>query len=195
MLYESGWTDELMRPIEHTQLPSRARCGLTNLVDRVTASESELSIDEKRDSVPALVRKIAQHKPRFLCFVGKVRAECIARESLTRQGIAGEFGFVLKPHMGLRSLETTMGLQSIRLVHGDLSVTYVFVMPSSSGIVRGKWQVCAAPSDRADRAVPRAAAAGEGVQSDRRPPRSWPGHRDGRRGRRRQSIGVAQSRR
>ena len=86
MLYESGWTDELMRPIEHTQLPARARCGLTNLVDRVTASESELSIDEKRDSVPALVRKIAQHKPRFLCFVGKVRAECIARESLTRSG-------------------------------------------------------------------------------------------------------------
>ncbi|GJJ09149.1 hypothetical protein Clacol_003371 [Clathrus columnatus] len=44
---------------------------MTNLVDRVSAEEAELSKDEMSQSVPALLDKIVQYKPRVLCFVGK----------------------------------------------------------------------------------------------------------------------------
>lgn len=33
-----------------------------------------------------------------------------------------------------------MGLQPIRLIHEDKTVTYAFVTPSSSGLVQGDWQ-------------------------------------------------------
>ena len=62
-----------MKATEHLELPKRARCGMTNLVDRPTSEANELSKAECRASVTALVRKLSVCKPRFLCFVGKVR--------------------------------------------------------------------------------------------------------------------------
>lgn len=73
LLHRSAFTDELMLPAEHAELPARARCGLTNLVERPTAEANELSSAECRAGVPILVRKLAQHRPRVICFVGKVR--------------------------------------------------------------------------------------------------------------------------
>ena len=73
MLTASGFTDVLMKPSEHTELPARARCGLTNLVERTTVKSTHLSRHELRAGVAPLVRKLTLHKPKFICFVGKVR--------------------------------------------------------------------------------------------------------------------------
>ena len=54
--------------------------------------------------------------------------------------IAEHFLFVLKSHGGPRS-KPKMGLIEVKLVYADGSCTYVFVMPSTSGLVRGEWQV------------------------------------------------------
>lgn len=70
-LHHSGFTPRLLLPSEDCTLPERYNLGLTNLVERPSTSEAELSVQEMADSVPALLTKIARLRPRVTCFVGK----------------------------------------------------------------------------------------------------------------------------
>ncbi|EKM83285.1 hypothetical protein AGABI1DRAFT_69564 [Agaricus bisporus var. burnettii JB137-S8] len=69
-LHESGLTTERLKPTEDATLPERFSIGLTNLVPRPTAEQNELSRAERTSSVPDLLEKILESKPRILCFVG-----------------------------------------------------------------------------------------------------------------------------
>ncbi|KAJ3552107.1 hypothetical protein NM688_g4331 [Phlebia brevispora] len=52
----------------------------TNLVDRPSAEQSELSSDEMRAAVPDLVSKILKFRPRVVCFLAKSIWEIFIRE-------------------------------------------------------------------------------------------------------------------
>ncbi|EDR07088.1 uncharacterized protein LACBIDRAFT_298866 [Laccaria bicolor S238N-H82] len=69
-LFKSGFTTRLLRPQEDFTLPEEFSIGMTNLVDRPTAEQSELSKAEQIAGVPALLAKIATHRPKIVCFVG-----------------------------------------------------------------------------------------------------------------------------
>lgn len=70
-LHLSGLTNRLHPPSEDQTLPALYNYGLTNLCDRPTAEQSELSTLELRLSVLQLSRKIQRERPRIVCFVGK----------------------------------------------------------------------------------------------------------------------------
>ncbi|KAF9069493.1 uracil-DNA glycosylase-like protein [Rhodocollybia butyracea] len=51
------------------ELPSRFSIGMTDLVTRATAKASELSQAEMRESLPLLLKKISEHRPRVVSFL------------------------------------------------------------------------------------------------------------------------------
>ncbi|KAJ7774969.1 uracil-DNA glycosylase-like protein [Mycena metata] len=69
-LHHSGFTDTQLPPQEDFNLPDRFSLGLTNLVDRPTSEQAELSRSEQLTNVPFFLAKIAHYRPRFVCFVG-----------------------------------------------------------------------------------------------------------------------------
>ncbi|GAA5872788.1 hypothetical protein JCM1840_004518 [Sporobolomyces johnsonii] len=75
----SGLTDRLLDPSEGPLLPKLYGIGSTNLVPRPSAEMSELSNDEMKACVPALLRKIAAHKPKMVAFVGMKICEVVLR--------------------------------------------------------------------------------------------------------------------
>jgi len=68
-LHRSGFTDRLLSPFEEKELLKR-NIGITNIVQKATASASELSSDELIDGAKKLVRKVSAYKPEFVAFVG-----------------------------------------------------------------------------------------------------------------------------
>ena len=68
-LHRAGFTPRLLAPSEDATLP-RYGLGLTNLVDRPTASASELTAEELRAGAAALERLVRQVRPTLLCVVG-----------------------------------------------------------------------------------------------------------------------------
>ncbi|KAF8624536.1 hypothetical protein AX15_005844 [Amanita polypyramis BW_CC] len=71
-LFESGLTGKYIRPSEDHTIPGLKpfSLGLTNLVDRPTAEQSELSSTELVTGVSVLLEKIIKCRPRMVCFVG-----------------------------------------------------------------------------------------------------------------------------
>jgi len=123
---QSRFTDVQLKPQEDGTLPERFNIGLTNLVSRPSSQAREVSVEEYRSSVVLLVKKVALHRPRFICFVGI--------------GISEHFFDVLQPYekrsksSPKRQNKIQVGLQDIKLVHEDQTVTYVYVAPSTSGL-------------------------------------------------------------
>ncbi|TCD64990.1 hypothetical protein EIP91_003356 [Steccherinum ochraceum] len=70
-LHLSQFTDRLLPPAEDGTLPALYNVGLTNLVARPSAEQAELSKADMISGVPVLLHKIATHRPRIVCFVGK----------------------------------------------------------------------------------------------------------------------------
>jgi TDG/mug DNA glycosylase family protein len=68
-LYAAGFTPRLFTGFDDRELLGLG-LGLTNLVDRASASADELSPDELRAGAAALRRKVARYRPRFLAIVG-----------------------------------------------------------------------------------------------------------------------------
>ena len=68
-LHRAGFTPRLLSPAEDATLP-RYGLGLTNLVDRPTASASELTAGELRAGAAALERLVRRVRPTLLCVVG-----------------------------------------------------------------------------------------------------------------------------
>lgn len=68
-LHQSQFTPQLMTPDQEQEL-IEYRCGITNLVARATARADELSDDELRRGSKRLKRRVQQHKPNCVAFVG-----------------------------------------------------------------------------------------------------------------------------
>ena len=68
-LFAGGFTPRLFSPFEEIRLLD-LQIGLTNLVDRATATADELSADELRAGVQRLERKVRRYRPRFVAPLG-----------------------------------------------------------------------------------------------------------------------------
>ncbi|WVO15510.1 hypothetical protein L204_103168 [Cryptococcus depauperatus] len=70
-LHQSGLTSRLMSPKEDHHIVDEYNYGLTNLVDRPTSEQSELSTLEMRLNTYQLLLKFVKYRPKVVCFVGK----------------------------------------------------------------------------------------------------------------------------
>lgn len=68
-LHQSGLTDRLLSPYEDRLLPDYG-LGITNLVDRTSAGEADLTAAEIRVGGRRLETKIATYRPRCVAFLG-----------------------------------------------------------------------------------------------------------------------------
>jgi len=68
-LHASGFTPRRLHPSEDDTL-LEFRCGVTNLVRRASAGESELSADELRRGRKRLERKVGRYQPLIVAMVG-----------------------------------------------------------------------------------------------------------------------------
>ncbi len=68
-LHAAGFTDRLLSPFEERDLLKRGY-GITNIVNRATASADELSADELIQGAQRLKRKLRRYRPGFLAVLG-----------------------------------------------------------------------------------------------------------------------------
>jgi double-stranded uracil-DNA glycosylase len=68
-LFASGFTDRLLTPFEEHRLIDFG-LGITNLVNRATATADSLEPDELRQGARRLSRKTRRHRPRWVAFLG-----------------------------------------------------------------------------------------------------------------------------
>jgi TDG/mug DNA glycosylase family protein len=68
-LHAAGFTDRLLSPFEENELLKQGY-GITNLVDRATATAAELSNEELIQGRQRLAAKIAHYRPRVLAVLG-----------------------------------------------------------------------------------------------------------------------------
>jgi double-stranded uracil-DNA glycosylase len=68
-LHASGFTDRVLSPFDERDLP-KLGVGVTNIVDRATATADELSRDELRAGTHALERRVRRAQPRVVAFLG-----------------------------------------------------------------------------------------------------------------------------
>ncbi|KIY52869.1 DNA glycosylase, partial [Fistulina hepatica ATCC 64428] len=126
-LFWSGLTPEQISPLDDSTLPERFAYGLTNLVPRPTAEQGELAPDERAAGVPVFLSKVAQFRPRIVCYVGNQIADTV-RSSLKRTSSSSII------------LHARYGIEPYKLVNSSDSVvleTLFFAMPSTSGRVVG----------------------------------------------------------
>jgi len=75
-LHAAGFTARLLRPWEQTEL-LKTGCGVTNLVNRATATAAELTPGEFIAGRKRLAAKVSRYRPRTVAFLG-VGAYCQA---------------------------------------------------------------------------------------------------------------------
>jgi double-stranded uracil-DNA glycosylase len=68
-LHAAGFTDRLLTPWEGDALLA-AGFGITNLVNRTTATAAELSADELREGARRLLATAQRYRPRFVAILG-----------------------------------------------------------------------------------------------------------------------------
>jgi TDG/mug DNA glycosylase family protein len=68
-LHASGFTDRVVSPFDERDLLAM-RIGVTNIVERATATADELTGDELRAGALSLERRIRRARPRFVAFLG-----------------------------------------------------------------------------------------------------------------------------
>src|SRR5438132_11076301 len=68
-LHEAGFTDRLLSPNEGRVL-LKSRIGVTNLVNRATASADELDLADYERGARRVEAKIRRYRPRVVAFVG-----------------------------------------------------------------------------------------------------------------------------
>src|SRR5437867_302042 len=69
VLQRSGFTERVLSPAEERKL-LRRRFGITNLVNRATASADELDVDALRRGARRVQAKVRRFRPRVVAFVG-----------------------------------------------------------------------------------------------------------------------------
>src|SRR3954466_1276070 len=103
-LFASGFTDRLLSPFdEHELLP---HYGITNVVNRATATADQLNREEMRAGGKKLVAKVKRYRPRFLAVLG-----------------LGAY------RAGFDQPTAVIGLQP-----ASIADTYVWVLPNPSGL-------------------------------------------------------------
>lgn len=129
-LHEAGFTPTRLPPEEDHTLPERFSLGLTNLVDRATAEQNELSVREQAASVPALLDKIMRYRPRVVCFIGLGIAKIVqAQLSLETSNKKNK-----------KIAQSKEGLQAYKVVYPDckpdnVCETLFYAVPCTSGRV------------------------------------------------------------
>ena len=98
-LHEAGFTDRLLAPYEGRELLKRA-IGVTNLVNRATASADELDVADYRRGARRIEVKVRRYRPRIVAFVGMGAYRVAfgrprARGGPQREGLAGAAVWVL----------------------------------------------------------------------------------------------------
>ena len=68
-LHEAGFTDRLLSPYDGRELLKR-RIGVTNLVNRATASADELDMAEYERGARRITAKVRRYRPKVVAFVG-----------------------------------------------------------------------------------------------------------------------------
>ncbi|HEV8535895.1 MAG TPA: G/U mismatch-specific DNA glycosylase [Candidatus Limnocylindria bacterium] len=68
-LHEAGLTDRLLSPADREEL-LRRKIGITNLVNRATASADELEADELRRGARRVKARVRRYRPKVVAFVG-----------------------------------------------------------------------------------------------------------------------------
>jgi double-stranded uracil-DNA glycosylase len=68
-LHQAGFTDRLLAPSEGRELLKR-RIGITNLVNRATASADELDGTDYRVGARRIAAKVRRYRPKVVAFVG-----------------------------------------------------------------------------------------------------------------------------
>ncbi len=69
LLHAGGFTESVLAPAEQHRLPELG-IGITNLVGRVTAAASELSVSELREGASRLESKVEDLRPRCVAVLG-----------------------------------------------------------------------------------------------------------------------------
>ncbi len=69
LLWAGGFTESVLLPTQQHTLPGLG-IGITNLVGRVTAAASEVSVAELRDGAAQLEAKVAKLRPRCVAVLG-----------------------------------------------------------------------------------------------------------------------------
>lgn len=122
-LFSSGFTPRLLAPYEERELV-KLGYGITNIVDRATASASELSADELTKGGKKLRTKLRRYRPRCLAVlgIGAYRAAFGYREAelgLQEQVFADSIVWVLPNPSGLnahyRPPELSMLFRQLRI--------------------------------------------------------------------------------
>jgi TDG/mug DNA glycosylase family protein len=68
-LHEAGFTDRLLSPYEGRELLER-RIGVTNLINRATASADELDVADYQRGAARIAAKVRRYRPKVVAFVG-----------------------------------------------------------------------------------------------------------------------------
>src|SRR5438270_595831 len=68
-LYQAGFTDRLLCPFDERELLMQGT-GITNIVDRASASADHLTSEELLDGAKKLAKKIARYRPKAVAFLG-----------------------------------------------------------------------------------------------------------------------------
>ncbi|KAG1731613.1 uracil-DNA glycosylase-like protein [Suillus paluster] len=143
-LYHSGFTSRLLPPSEDHSLPEKFNIGLTDLVDRPSTEASELSSSERVSSVPILLNKLALHRPRFLCLVGKSNWEVVQKALVQMSTGPSKASRSSGTSKASRASANNTGLQPFKLCYpaiagpstsANISETLLFVVSSTSGRV------------------------------------------------------------
>jgi len=105
-LHQAGFTKRVLSPFEDRSLPKYG-LGVTNIVQRATRDESELTDDQLRGGGRALLRKVRRYRPKVIAFLGM-------------GAYRKAFGRAPHPPIGPQS--------------HDLAGTRVWVLPNTSGL-------------------------------------------------------------
>ncbi len=68
-LHAGGFTPRVLSPFHETEL-LECNLGITNIVDRATATADELTREELERAAKRLIRKVKRYRPRFVAVLG-----------------------------------------------------------------------------------------------------------------------------
>ncbi|KAK9461795.1 uracil-DNA glycosylase-like protein [Lipomyces oligophaga] len=129
LMSESGCVSRRVTCIDDESLPQNWDLGITNLVSRPTAEQSELSQEEMVAGTPSLEAKLIAHSPEIVCIVGKGIWESIYKFKTGRKLISSEFTFGFQSDYGFDFASANSKSSKI------VSKPKIFVIPSTSGRV------------------------------------------------------------
>lgn len=104
-LFAGGFTPRLLKPYEERGLLEYG-CGITNFVNRTTATAAELSDDEVREGTKKLIRTVKKYQPSILAILG-----------------------ITTYRVGFDSPKAVLGLQT-----QTIGQTKIWVLPNPSGL-------------------------------------------------------------